>query len=93
MNFDSWTFGYEDVWEALSRALNCQVHLDDYRYNMYSALENSVKLPKAPEAQKMIFYPSGNDRKPGYLTQHSSPLHSCEKGTGCDIWNRGRNLP
>ena len=89
--FDSWTFGYEDVWQALSRALDCRVHLDDYRFNVYSALENSIELLKAREAQTMIIYPSGNHLKPGYLTIAQSRLHSCEKGTGCNIWNKGKN--
>ncbi|KAI7214101.1 hypothetical protein KC333_g6212 [Hortaea werneckii] len=29
--FDSWTFGYEDVWQTLAAALNSQIHLDHYR--------------------------------------------------------------
>jgi DNA cross-link repair 1C protein len=33
--FDSWTFGYEDIWQALSAFLSSQVHVDDYRYGLY----------------------------------------------------------
>jgi DNA cross-link repair 1C protein len=88
--FDSWTFGYEDVWQALSGLLDCKVHLDDYRNGLYEALQDSKDHPKAPEAQKMIGYLCGNHDIPGYLTWQQSRLHSCEKGTGCDIWNTGK---
>ena len=35
---ESWTFGYEDVWLALATLLGTQVHLDRYRYSLYSSL-------------------------------------------------------
>jgi hypothetical protein len=36
--FHSWTFGYEDVWIALSAFLQSQIHLDSYRAQIYGSL-------------------------------------------------------
>ncbi len=36
--FHSWTFGYENVWIALSNFLKSQIHLDDYRTRIYGSL-------------------------------------------------------
>ncbi|KAH8728487.1 beta-lactamase-like protein [Phaeosphaeriaceae sp. PMI808] len=36
--FHSWTFGYENVWIALSSFLESQIHLDDYRARIYGSL-------------------------------------------------------
>ncbi|KAF3002619.1 hypothetical protein E8E13_008881 [Curvularia kusanoi] len=36
--FHSWTFGYENVWVALSAFLESQIHLDGYRTRIYSSL-------------------------------------------------------
>ncbi|KAF9691930.1 hypothetical protein EKO04_010000 [Ascochyta lentis] len=36
--FHSWTFGYENVWIALSTFLGSQIHLDDYRARIYGSL-------------------------------------------------------
>lgn len=90
--FDSWTFGYEDVWQALSNYLGSRIHVDDYRYGLYRALANGVE-PKAPEAVKMVGFHCGNHYQDGYLTKHPTRLHSCEKGTGCDIWSKGEPDP
>ena len=38
--FHSWTFGYENVWIALSSFLNSRIHLDDYRTRIYGALSS-----------------------------------------------------
>ncbi|KAG2163344.1 hypothetical protein JADG_003083 [Aureobasidium aubasidani] len=34
---NTWTFGYEEVWIALAAALRTRVHLDDYRWRLYSS--------------------------------------------------------
>jgi len=86
--FDSWTFGYEDVWLALSARLGNSIHLDDYRYKLYLALAQGPE-PRAPEAARMIGYHCGNHFMPGSLTPHQSQVHSCEQGTGCEIWQQG----
>ncbi|KAF2868824.1 beta-lactamase-like protein [Massariosphaeria phaeospora] len=41
--FHSWTFGYENVWIALSAFLQSQIHLDDYRARIYSSLSTLEK--------------------------------------------------
>jgi DNA cross-link repair 1C protein len=89
--FDSWTFGYEDVWQALSTKLDTQVHVDDYRYSLYRALANGPE-PKAPEASKLTGFYCGNHFQEGCLTARQTILHSCEKGTGCSIWTKGKTL-
>lgn len=38
--FHAWTFGYEDVWVALSAFLGSQIHLDDYRARIYASLSS-----------------------------------------------------
>ncbi|KAK3705078.1 hypothetical protein LTR37_013445 [Vermiconidia calcicola] len=85
--FDSWTFGYEDVWQALSNCLGAQVHVDDYRYGIYRALANGSE-PKAPETVKLMGFHCGNHFQEGCLTSGQCRIHSCEKGTGCEIWNK-----
>ncbi|KAK5113961.1 hypothetical protein LTR62_003084 [Meristemomyces frigidus] len=87
--FDSWTFGYEDVWQALSAYLDTQIHVDEYRYKLYLALANAAE-PKAVEAARLIGYHCGNHFVQGSLTAHQSQIHSCEQGTGCDIWQQGK---
>ncbi|KAF2846927.1 hypothetical protein T440DRAFT_501473 [Plenodomus tracheiphilus IPT5] len=36
--FHAWTFGYENVWIALSSFLKSRIHLDDYRARIYGSL-------------------------------------------------------
>jgi hypothetical protein len=36
--FHSWTFGYENVWIALSNFLGSRIHLDEYRARIYASL-------------------------------------------------------
>ena len=86
--FDAWTFGYEDVWQALSNFLGTRIHVDDYRYSLYRSLANGID-PKAPEAVKMMGFHCGNHFQEGCLTREQSRLHSCEQGAGCEIWNKG----
>ena len=85
---DAWTFGYEDVWQALSVFLGSQIHVDEYRYGLYLALANGTE-PKAPEAVKLMGYQCGNHPQKGCLSSIPCRLHSCEKGTGCVVWDRG----
>ena len=86
--FDAWTFGYEDVWQALSSFLGTQIHVDDYRYKLYLALANGTE-PKAPEAHKLIGFYCGNHVQQACLSAKQCQIHSCAKGTGCEIWNKG----
>ncbi|CAI6339336.1 unnamed protein product [Periconia digitata] len=41
--FHSWTFGYENVWIALSNFLQSRIHLDDYRACIYASLSTLDK--------------------------------------------------
>ncbi|KAI4953698.1 hypothetical protein J4E91_002546 [Alternaria rosae] len=41
--FHSWTFGYENVWIALSAFLGSRIHLDDYRARIYGSLSTLDK--------------------------------------------------
>lgn len=41
--FHSWTFGYENVWIALSAYLESQIHLDPYRARIYGSLSKLDK--------------------------------------------------
>ncbi|KAI7246924.1 hypothetical protein KC343_g6713 [Hortaea werneckii] len=84
--FDSWTFGYEDVWQTLSAFLNTQVHVDNYRYGLYRALSNGTE-PRAAETPKLMGFLCGNHFQAGCLTNREARIHSCEKGTACEIWN------
>ncbi|KAK6428281.1 hypothetical protein LTR95_015577 [Oleoguttula sp. CCFEE 5521] len=86
--FDSWTFGYEDVWIAMSSFLGCRIHVDNYRFKLYSALVTGSD-PKALEGPGLIGFTFGNHLHRGCLTQDATArLHSCEQGTGCDIFKK-----
>lgn len=41
--FHSWTFGYENVWVALSSFLDSRIHLDSYRTRIYGSLSSLDK--------------------------------------------------
>lgn len=87
---DAWTFGYEDVWQALSTFLGTQIHVDDYRHSLYTSLLYSKDL-RSPEAFKLIGSNCGNHFQKGCLSTEQSRVHSCEKGTGCSIWNKSEH--
>ena len=80
-HFDTWTLGYEDVWIALSSALNCPIHVDHYRYELYHSLDKTVALAPA-----LCGFQFGNSYHRGCLAEHpSTRIHSCERGTPCQI--------
>lgn len=88
--FHAWTFGYEDVWLALSQALKSRVHLDRYRYGMYTALNRTAGGLglESREAPFLCGFKCGNVMQPGCITNDPGVrLHSCEKGTGCPIFS------
>jgi hypothetical protein len=84
---ESWTFGYEDVWVALSALLQSPIHLDPYRWGLYASLANTTTgSPECPEATQLCGFRLGNHHKEGCLTQDASVrIHSCERGGGCHI--------
>lgn len=98
--FHSWTFGYENVWIALSAALGSQVHLDNYRWRLYKSLrpkkcnpsqtdKNTIcqaNLPQPRESAALCGYEFGNHETPGCLTTDATArIHSCEKGAHCSV--------
>lgn len=83
--FRAWTLGYEDVWLALSAALESKVHVDDYQLRLYRSLsEDSRDGFSVPEAPALNGFSAGNHHQPGCLTSSSNVrIHSCEPGTTC----------
>ncbi|KAH6609976.1 hypothetical protein Trco_003322 [Trichoderma cornu-damae] len=87
----SWTYGYEDVWVALAKALNSPIHVDCYKLRIYNSLNTS--LPDNPSnygthltatAAALTGFMCGNSPQPGCLTTDQNVrLHSCERGDGC----------
>ncbi|KAF9955668.1 hypothetical protein BGZ72_003518 [Mortierella alpina] len=39
---DAWTFGYEDIWIALSRAFHTKIHVSSYLYELYEAIDEFI---------------------------------------------------
>ncbi|KAJ9625830.1 hypothetical protein H2203_004594 [Taxawa tesnikishii (nom. ined.)] len=85
---DAWTFGYEDVWRALSAHLDTKVHLDSYRYRLYKSLGEQVQC-FGPETAGLVGFQMGNHVREGCLTRDEIEprLHSCERGTRCHVFN------
>jgi len=85
--FQAWTFGYEDVWLVLSQALRSPVHLDPYRHSIFTSVArtNGPGL-ECRETPVLCGFKCGNTTQQGILTRDAAVrLHSCERGTGCDI--------
>lgn len=91
-HFTAWTFGYEEVWIVLSRALKSQIHVDQYKLSLYESLcpkpsksgatTNLAYL--AAEAPALIGHQYGNNYQKGCLTLDPTVrIHSCEKGMRC----------
>jgi DNA cross-link repair 1C protein len=94
-HFAAWTFGYEEVWMALSRALKSPIHVDSYKMRLYQSLrgyssgERDLSRPFiAHEGPALTGYKCGNTPQSGCLTHDQSVrIHSCEKGMGCSAIN------
>ncbi|KAH6842974.1 beta-lactamase-like protein [Chaetomium sp. MPI-CAGE-AT-0009] len=92
-HFQAWTYGYEEVWIALSKALRSKIHVDRYKMLMFSSLmathPGSKFAPTShltPEAPALVGFMCGNTHHPGCLTSDETVrLHSCEKGNYCDM--------
>ncbi|KAK5653358.1 hypothetical protein OQA88_9050 [Cercophora sp. LCS_1] len=89
-HLQAWTYGYEDVWIALSKALNTKIHVDDYKMLVYGSLiaKDSAKFGTqfhfSREAAALMGFMCGNTHHAGCLTTDESVrLHSCEKGNYC----------
>ncbi|KAI9040421.1 putative DNA repair protein [Aspergillus affinis] len=80
--FRAWTFGYEEVWVALSAALNSKIHLDRYQLGLYKSLVS--QRTDATEAPALCGYELGNRSVSGCLSEDEhSRIHSCEPGVQC----------
>ncbi|KAI9744485.1 MAG: hypothetical protein M1818_002014 [Claussenomyces sp. TS43310] len=78
-HFAAWTFGYEEVWIALSRVLKCPIHVDQYKLRLYQSLGVD-----SHEGATLSGYRCGNTKQSGILTHDQGVrLHSCEKGIRC----------
>ena len=90
----AWTFGYEAVWTALSKALHSKIHVDAYKMRLYAALaadhgEGGGGGLLDPVAAGLVGFVCANAFHAGCLTTdeaHDCPvpvrIHSCEKGQG-----------
>ncbi|CAG7918296.1 unnamed protein product [Penicillium olsonii] len=89
--FRAWTFGYEEVWVALSSALNSKIHVDRYQMGLYQSLVQS-KSPGVSEAPALCGFDLGNRAMSGCLSNdESSRIHSCEPGASCSAAG-GKNV-
>ncbi|KAH8422614.1 putative DNA repair protein [Aspergillus melleus] len=80
--FRAWTFGYEEVWVALSAALNSKVHLDRYQLGLYKSLVSQGT--DVNEAPALCGYELGNRFVSGCLSEDQNcRIHSCEPGVQC----------
>ncbi|KZL84413.1 artemis protein [Colletotrichum incanum] len=92
-HIQAWTYGYEQVWIALSKALKSRIHVDDYKMRIFSSLIGKVSnnrfgssIHLCPEAAALTGYVCGNTPHPGCLTRDEHVrLHSCERGNFCSV--------
>ncbi|OJD35815.1 dna repair protein [Diplodia corticola] len=92
-HIEAWTFGYEDVWLALSSYLDSSVHLDRYRWRLYNSLVTPPELPSCREAPPLVGFSLGNHHRVGCLTSNPDVrLHSCEHGTFCPATNENSEV-
>jgi DNA cross-link repair 1C protein len=85
----SWTFGYENVWMALSAFLESKIHLDSYRWRLYKSLQVKESNLAVRESMYLCGYTLGNHEQNGCLTKDSNVrIHSCERGGACAYMDR-----
>ncbi|GIK02338.1 hypothetical protein Aspvir_006387 [Aspergillus viridinutans] len=90
--FRAWTFGYEDVWIALSALLNTKVHVDRYQIGLYRSLASNSRRAIS-EAPALCGFELGNRFVPGCLSEdESSRVHSCEPGVHCSAVRSKRTV-
>ncbi|KAG8630764.1 hypothetical protein KVT40_002383 [Elsinoe batatas] len=85
--FHAWTAGYEEVLVALASFLGSRVHVDEYRYKLYSGLLEGENRD-VREAARLVGFREGNRWQDGCLTRDDGDevrIHACEKGMGCDV--------
>ncbi|KKK15003.1 hypothetical protein AOCH_003849 [Aspergillus ochraceoroseus] len=79
--FRAWTFGYEEVWTALSAALKSKANR--YQMGLYISL-SSREGYGTTEVPFLCGFELGNGNIPGCLSDdEKSRIHSCEPGAHC----------
>ncbi|KAK7993059.1 hypothetical protein PG988_001853 [Apiospora saccharicola] len=89
----AWTYGYEDVWIALAKALGSKIHVDAYKMGIYKSLVERTsedlfakQVHLAKEAPYLVGFSCANNQHDGCLTlDENVRIHSCEKGTACSV--------
>ncbi|KAK8018994.1 Artemis protein, partial [Apiospora marii] len=89
----AWTYGYEDVWVALAKALDSKIHVDAYKMGIYKSLVERTsedlfarQVHLAKEAPYLVGFSCANNQHDGCLTlDENARIHSCEKGTACSV--------
>ncbi|KAF4976593.1 hypothetical protein FZEAL_6771 [Fusarium zealandicum] len=95
-HLQAWTYGYEEVWVALSKALKSRIHVDDYKLRIYGSLKSRPSEARfgpdvhlTPESPALTGHMCGNTPHPGCLTADENVrLHSCERGNMCEVARR-----
>ncbi|KAI1798803.1 Metallo-hydrolase/oxidoreductase [Daldinia bambusicola] len=90
-HIQAWTYGYEEVWVALSKALGSKIHVDKYKMGIYKSLaikpsDNrfAAQTHLSTEAPYLVGFTCGNNQREGCLTlDEDARIHSCEKGISC----------
>ncbi|KAI5283312.1 hypothetical protein KEM54_002241, partial [Ascosphaera aggregata] len=76
------TFGYEDVWQALSTAFGSKIHVDRYQWGLFSSLcKKEIAALGASEGPALCGFDFGNERAAGCLSygdDSQSRIHSCD---------------
>ncbi|PCG97838.1 hypothetical protein PENOC_066140 [Penicillium occitanis (nom. inval.)] len=90
----AWTFGYEEVWQALSVFLDSKVHVDRYQYSLYKSLASrSNATPGFDTATFLCGFQLGNEFVPGCLASDDSVwIHSCEPGAFCQTMKSKKSV-
>ncbi|KAJ5497923.1 DNA repair metallo-beta-lactamase [Penicillium expansum] len=70
--FRAWTFGYEDVWIALSAALDTKIHVDRYQMGLYRSLVQTPGNRGVSEAPALCGFELGNKAVTGCLSTRST---------------------
>ncbi|KAI0844627.1 Metallo-hydrolase/oxidoreductase [Daldinia vernicosa] len=92
-HMQAWTYGYEEVWIALSKALDSKIHVDKYKMGVYKSLaikssdyRYAAQTHLTKEAPYLVGFTCGNNQREGCLTlDENVRIHSCEKGMGCKV--------
>ncbi|PNS21578.1 Protein artemis [Sphaceloma murrayae] len=83
----AWTVGYENVLVQLAALLGSRVHVDEYRWRLYSSLWEGEGRDVG-EAAPLVGFREGNRWQEGCFTRSYGDnvrIHACERGTGCDV--------